>query len=234
MSPGRFEGQLAVVTGASRGLGYAVAERLGAEGAQLVAVARTVGGLEELDDAVAKARSAAGLPSEGAPKPVLTPLDITDAPAVNRLGAALFERFGKIDILVHAAAHCPPLSPMAHGGEKDFTRAFEVNTTAVRSLLRSLDLPLRQAPSPRIAHIHDPKPDEKFWGPYAASKTAGLTLMRAYAAETPSVTLLVQTPPPMPTALRARAYPGEDRAPLTPCDEVAETIAASIARSISG
>ena len=233
MSAGRFEGQVAVVTGASRGLGSAVAERLGAEGAQLVAVARTVGGLEELDDAVAKARAEAGVTSEAAPKPVLAPLDLTDAAAVNRLGAALFERFGKIDLLVHAAAHCPPLSPVVHGGEKDFTRTFDVNAAAARSLLRSLDLPLRQAPAPHIVYIDDPKADAKFWGPYTASKAAGLALMRAYAAETPSVTLLVETPPPMPTALRARAYPGEDRAALTSCADVAAAMMETLASKVT-
>lgn len=214
-----FAGRVAAVVGASRGLGFALATRLGAAGAQLVAVARTVGGLEELDDAVTSA---------GGPKPVLVPLDITDADGVDRLGAAVFERFGRVDLLALVAAQSSPLSPAAYAAPKDVERAFAVNAMAQWRLIRSFDLLLRQSERPRLLYVADRSPGDQLWSAYAASKSAGETFARAYAAETAAVRLHLAAPPAMPTALRARTHPSEDRAKLTPVHDVADAILADL------
>ena len=204
---------IAVVTGASRGLGFALAERLGAAGAQIVAVARTVGGLEELDDRIVAA---------GGPNALLVPLDLADGDGVDRLGAALFERFGRVDILAHCAAQSAPLSPIAHGAQKDVEKAFAVNAEATRRLIRSLDLLLRQSSAPRLLYTADRKAGERFWGAYGASKAAGEAYVASYVAETKQIIAHIVEPPPMPTALRARSHPGEDRSTLTPAAAVAD------------
>ncbi|MEM9196461.1 MAG: SDR family oxidoreductase, partial [Pseudomonadota bacterium] len=203
----------ALVTGASRGLGYATALALGGRGWQVIALARTVGGLEELDDAI---RSAGGLPA------TLVPADLTDAAALPRLGLAIHERWGRLDLLVHCAAHAPPLAPAPHIAEKDADRAWEVNAQATQRLIVMADPLLRAAAAGQAVFCDDPT-SGKFWGAYAASKAAARALVAAYGAEAqrtgPAVLSVV--PPPMPTALRARFFPGEDRAGLTPCAEAA-------------
>lgn len=216
----RFDGRIALVTGASRGLGFALAERLGADGAQVIAVARTVGGLEELDDAIGAA---------GGPKPVLVPLDLSAGDAVDQMGGALFERFGRIDILAHCAAHSTPLSPVAYGAEKDAARAFAVNAEGTRRLIRSMDGLLRQSDAPALMYTADRKAGGKFWGAYGASKAAGEAYVASYAAETPKIRALIMEPPAMPTALRARAFPSEDRSGLAKPREVAAEMAKELA-----
>lgn len=216
-----FAGRVALVTGASRGLGRALAEQLGAAGAQLVAVARTVGGLEEMDDAVQQA---------GGPKALLAPLDLADGEGIDRLGGALHERFGRVDILVHAAAHAAPLTPTAHLEPKELDRLLAINATATARLIRSIDPLLRVAEKPQAVFVIDRKSGAPFWGGYGASKAAGEALARSYGAESgagerPVATHLFE-PPPMPTALRARTHPGEDRAHLTACAVVAGRVLA--------
>lgn len=210
-----FAEKIALVTGASRGLGFALAERLATAGAQVVAVARTVGGLEDLDD-----RVRAG----GGPKPLLVPLDLADGDGVDRMGAALFDRFGRLDLLAHCAAQAAPLSPVAHGAEKDVEKAFAVNAEGTRRLLRSVDLLLRQSAAPTLYYPADRKAGAKFWGAYGASKAAAEAYVASYAAETPQIRALIGEPPAMPTALRARAFPSEDRAGLTPVGTVADDL----------
>lgn len=212
-----FETRIALVTGASRGLGFALAERLGAGGAQVIAVARTVGGLEELDDAITAAE---GL------KPVLVPLDLAEGDGADQMGGALFERFGRIDILAHCAAHSTPLSPVAYGAEKDALRAFAVNAEGTRRLIRSMDGLLRQSDAPVLFYAADRKAGQKFWGAYGASKAAGEAYVASYAAETPKIRTVIVEPPAMPTALRARTHPGEDRSrPAKPRDVAVEMTA---------
>ena len=216
-----FEGLVALVTGASRGLGRATAERLGAAGAQVVAVARTVGGLEEMEDAILAA---------GGPKALLAPLDLADGEGVDRLGGALNERFGRVDLLVHAAAQAAPLTPVAHQGPKELEQLMRINALATGRLIRSIDPLLRLSEIRQAVFVIDRKAGAPYWGGYGASKAAGEALARSYAAEAGvgerPVTVHLYDPPPMPTALRARTHPGEDRSALTPCSVAAGRLAA--------
>lgn len=215
----RFAGEIALVTGASRGFGFAVAERLGAAGAQVIAVARTVGGLEELDDRIK---------TLGGPGAVLVPLDLTDGDGIDRLGLALHERFGRLDLLVHAAAMGARLTPVAHQDPKELEKLLAANIGATHRLIRSLDPLLRQADAPVFALIDDPKGGEQFWGGYGASKAGAVALARSYAAETAGVRVLIHTPPAMPTALRGRTHPGQDRNALTPIRDAADGLLAEL------
>lgn len=213
-----FRDRIALVTGASRGFGYAVARALGAAGAHVVALARTVGGLEELDDAIKAERGTA----------TLVPLDVTDDPALERLGAALFERWGRLDLWVHAAIHAPALSPTGHIDAKDMDRALAINVRASQRLIRVLDPLLRQSPRGRAVFLADRDGEgARFHGLYQATKQAQIALATAWAREaeaTPDFRVVIAEPPPMPTALRARFYPGEDRARLTDPDEAARRL----------
>ena len=217
MSKNEATPKIALVTGASRGLGYSVAKALAAQGSQIVAVARTVGGLEELDDAIC---SAGGL------KPVLVPLDITDGDGVDRLGAALFERFGKVDLWVHCAAQGAPLSPAAHVKPKDLQKLWAVNTAATQRLIASIDPLLRQSQNGQALICVDEKAGGQYWGAYGATKAAAAAIAESYAAETPGVQVHLYAPPALPTAVRARTHPGEDRSALTPTDVGAQEIVA--------
>ncbi|MEM9048872.1 MAG: SDR family NAD(P)-dependent oxidoreductase [Pseudomonadota bacterium] len=212
--------RIALVTGASRGLGFATAAALGARGWQVIAFARTVGGLEELDDTIRKA---------GGPPATLVPADITDKAALPRMGLAIHQRWGRLDLLVHCAAHAPPLAPAPHIDDKDADRAMAVNGLGLQRLIVMADPLLRAAEAGRAVFCDDPV-DGKFWGGYAASKAAGRAIARAYAAESvrtgPDIRLFV--PPPMPTALRARFFPGENRDSLTAIDRAAEALLASL------
>lgn len=220
--PESFANSIALVTGASRGLGRSIAEALGAEGAHVIALARTVGGLEEADDAI---RAAGG----GA---TLVPLDVTDDAGLERLGAAIHERWGRLDLWVHAAIHAPPLAPAGHVDAKDFDRALAVNARAVQRLIRVLDPLLRAAPAGRAVFLDDPGAAGKFHAAYAAGKAAAAAITRAWAAEAAATgpAVLHAAAPPMPTALRARFHPGEDRAALTPTAEVAARLLAALAQ----
>lgn len=213
----RFADRVALVFGASRGLGRAIAQELGEAGAQVIASARTVGALNELDDVVKDA---------GGPPLVQAPLDLMDLEALDRLGAAIFERWGRLDILVNCAAHAPPLTPVGHASFKDVDRAFGVNALAVQRMVRAFDPLLSAAPSARALFMTDDKTSRAYWGPYAASKAAGAAFAAAYRAEKESGTVKVEiyAPPAMPTALRGRFYPGEDRSKLAKPRQVAADV----------
>ena len=193
-----------MITGASRGLGAALAERFAAEGATLVLVARTPGALEEVDDRV---RAAGG-------KATLVPLDLTETQAIDQLGGALAERFGRLDVLVGCAAELGPLSPLGHVTPAAFARVMAVNATANWRLIRSLDPLLRASQAGRAIFVTcaQARAGKAFWGAYAASKAALEALTMAYAAETQRMALRVNLIDPgiMRTRLRAQAYPGED------------------------
>jgi len=210
---GRLAGRIALVTGASRGIGAAVAKRFAAEGAHLVLVARTQGGLEEVDDAI---REAAGIKDdeEGA---TLVPLDLTDYAAIDRMGAALYERFGRLDILVGNAGILGELSPVGHIEPEDWDAVMATNLTANWRLIRSLD-PLLQASEAGRAIFVTSGVARKvfpFWGGYAVSKAALEMLVKIYAAENEktNVRANILDPATARTAMRAKAMPGED--PMT-------------------
>jgi NAD(P)-dependent dehydrogenase (short-subunit alcohol dehydrogenase family) len=214
----RLSGRVALVTGASRGIGYAVASAFAAEGAHVVALARTVGGLEELDDAI---RIAGGTAT-------LVPADLRDYPALDRLGAALFERFGKLDIFIGNGGILGRLTPLAHVDPKLWDEVMAVNVTANWRLIRSLDLLLRQSDSGRALFVTSgvARRVPAYWGPYAVSKAALEALVKTYAAETATTNLRVNlvSPGPVRTRMRAEAMPGEDPETLPPPEAVAAAL----------
>lgn len=211
-------GRVVLVTGASRGLGYAAAKNAAARGAHVIAVARTVGGLEDLDDEI----QALGAST------TLVPMDLTDGEAVDRLGAAIFERWGQLDGLIGNAGALGVLSPLPHIQPKDFANVFAINVEANYRLIRSLDLLLRQSDAGRAVFISSgaalsAKP---YWGLYAASKAALDTMIKAYAGEMAitNVKANIFYPGQVRTAMRAKAMPGEDPMTLPSPDEVAPKI----------
>lgn len=207
--------RIALITGASRGLGAALAEAL-APDHHIVAVARTVGALEELDDRI-RARGGAA---------TLAPMDVTRPEAMAQLCRGIFDRWGHVDIWAHAAIHAAPLAPANHVDARDMERSLAVNVAATSSLIVMVTPLLDAAEAGTALFFDDPRAGEKFFGAYGGTKAAQIALARSWAAETvrtgPRVRIV--TPPPMPTATRARFFPGEDRAALTPAREAAEAI----------
>jgi NAD(P)-dependent dehydrogenase (short-subunit alcohol dehydrogenase family) len=203
--------RVAVVTGASRGIGRAVALALAKAGAHVIALARTEGALTELDDDI---RKVAG---EGA---TLVPLDITDYDGLDRLGAAIFERWKKLDILIGNAGLLGPLSPLGHVRPKDFERVMAINLTANYRLIRSLDPLLKFSDAGRAVFLTSGagRKFQPYWGPYAISKAALDALVKTYAGECEgtSVKANLFSPGPIRTRMRAEAMPGEDPETLQP------------------
>jgi NAD(P)-dependent dehydrogenase (short-subunit alcohol dehydrogenase family) len=196
--------RIALVTGASRGIGYHVAKQLAAAGAHVIAVARSVGGLEELDDEIKAAGGQA----------TLVPLDVADMPAIDRLGGAINERWGKLDILVANAAILGVISPIGHVEAKTFEKVMAINVTSTWRLIRSVDPLLRNSDAGRaiIVSSSAAHAGRAFWAPYAASKAAVEALARSWADETRNMPLRVNAfdPGRTRTAMRAQAMPGED------------------------
>ncbi len=197
-------GKVILVTGASRGIGYAAALEAARRGAHVVAVARTVGGLEELDDEIQDLGSSS----------TLVPLDLRDGDAIDRLGAAIFERWGHLDGLVGNAGQLGVLSPLAHIKPEDFEKVMAVNVAANYRLLRSVDLLLRQADAGRAVFVSSgaAKSARPFWGLYAASKAAVDAMVKSYAGELAQTKVKANVfyPGVVRTAMRAKAMPGED------------------------
>jgi NAD(P)-dependent dehydrogenase (short-subunit alcohol dehydrogenase family) len=213
------DARVALVTGASRGLGYAVARALGAAGTRVIALARTVGGLEELADEIDAA---------GGPAPTLVPLSITDEGGLQRLCLAIDERWGRLDLAIHCAAHAAPLTPAPHLANKDFDQSVEVNLKGTERLIVMLAPLLLAAPAGRFVYVGDNRAGQPYYGAYGATKAGAEALVRSWAAETvqlgPQVTVF--QPQPMPTAVRGRFFPGEGPEKLTPCaDEAARLLA---------
>lgn len=209
-TPGRLAGRIALVTGASRGLGAAAALAYAAEGAHCVLVARTVGGLEEVDD---KIKSLGG-------SATLVPLDVTDGPGIDRMGAALYERFGRLDIVLGNAGILGVLSPIGHIDPKIFEQVMAVNVTANWRLIRSLDPLLRRAEAGRAIFVTSgiSRRVVPYWSAYAASKAALDMLVSVYAAEIAHTAVRVNlfNPGPIRTSMRSEAFPGEPEADQTP------------------
>ena len=210
--------RVALVTGASRGIGYATALALAKAGAHVIALARTVGGLEELDDAIKALGGSA----------TLVPLDLTDYPGIDRLGLALHERFGRLDVLVGNAGILGPLSPLDHVEPQAWEAVIAVNVTANWRLIRAMDRLLKLSNAGRVVFVSSGIASLAlaYWGPYAVSKAGLETLARTYAAETATTNVRVNifTPGPMRTRMRAQAFPGEDPMTHETPEKVAEKI----------
>ena len=219
MTEKRLEGRVAVVTGASRGIGWQAAMALAQEGAHIIAVAKTVGALEELDDEIQSIGGSA----------TLVPLNLTDYEAIDRLGAAIFERWGKLDILFANAGLLGPITPLGHADpKKDWEKVMGVNLTANWRLIRSLDPLLRQSDAGRALFMTSGAPHKcnAYWGIYSISKAGLEAMVRTYAAETKQTNLRVNcyNPGATRTAMRAKAAPGEDPMTLPHPSELAPSI----------
>jgi NAD(P)-dependent dehydrogenase (short-subunit alcohol dehydrogenase family) len=216
----RLAGTLALITGASRGIGAAIAKRFAGEGAHVVLVARTVGGLEEVDDSIRASGGSA----------TLLPLDLADGAKIDQIGPSLHQRFGRCDILVGNAALLGPLSPMGHIDARDWDRITAVNLTANWRLIRTLDPLLRLAPAGRAIFVTCAVTAEvhPYWGAYAASKAALETLARTYAGEVSKTKLRVNLIDPgvVRTKLRATAFPVENQETLRQPEDVTEAFVA--------
>lgn len=213
-----FAGRIALVTGASRGIGRAAAIALGQEGAHVICVARTVGGLEETDDAIQKAGGTA----------TLVPLNLKDFSAIDRLGASIHERWGKLDAFLGNAGTVGVLTPLAHLDPKVFQELLEINVTANWRLLRSFDPLLRLSDAGRVLMVSSAaaRRNTAFWGGYAMSKAALEMITFTYAAECNGTPIRVNAfdPGPVRTIMRAKAMPGEDPASLPRPEELAPMI----------
>ena len=213
-----LENHIALVTGASRGIGRAAAVALGAAGAHVICIARTVGGLEEADDEIKAAGGSA----------TLVPLDLKDFEALDRLGASIFERWKKLDIFFGNAGILGVLGPLSHLQPKEFGKLLDINVTANYRLIRSLDPLLRQSDAGRVLFVtsgvaRNPRP---FWGGYAMTKAALESLALTYAAECDGTNVKVNlfNPGPMRTVMRAKAMPGEDPGTLPKPESAAPMI----------
>jgi len=211
-------GRVALVTGASRGIGRAAAKALAGQGAHVILVARTIGGLEEVDDEIQRAGGTA----------TLVPLDLKDFPALDRLGASIHERWGKLDAFLGNAGVLGALTPLSNLEPKVFQELIDINVTANWRLIRSLDPLLRTSDAGRAlfltsgaARHHTP-----FWGGYAMSKAALESLVLTYAAECTGTNVRANllSPGPLRTKMRAKAMPGEDPETLRPPEAVSGLI----------
>jgi NAD(P)-dependent dehydrogenase (short-subunit alcohol dehydrogenase family) len=205
---GRLQGRITVITGASRGIGRAIAARFAAEGAKLVLLARTKGALEELDDEIRAA---------GHDAPTLLPADLREQGQIDRIGAALYERFKRLDVLVGNAGVLGPMRPLIHVEPAAWDDVLRINLTANWRIIRSFDPLLRLSDAGRAIFVSSTVASRPraYWGPYAVSKAALEMLVRTYAAEiekTPIRANLIN-PGPTRTRMRAEAFPGED--PMT-------------------
>ena len=227
---GQLSGRIALITGASRGIGRAVALRYAAEGAQIVAVARSVGGLEELDDEIQ---------ALGAPPALLVPVDLADLDRIDPLGPQLFQRVGRLDILVANAALLGTLGPIGHHDPKLWDEVFRVNVHANWRLIRTLDPLLRRADAGRAIFVTSGAATRAnaYWGAYCASKAALDQMIRVWALELErtNVRANLLSPGATRTTMRANAFPGEDPMTLKPpedlCDLFVELALASCLRN---
>jgi NAD(P)-dependent dehydrogenase (short-subunit alcohol dehydrogenase family) len=213
----RLKDRIALITGASRGIGRAVAKKFAAEGAHVLLLARTRKLLEQADDRI---RSGGG-------KATLIPLDLADGKAIDALGPSLYERFGRLDILVGNAAILGRLSPLTHIPSEHWERSFAVNVTANWRLIRTLDPLLRRSDAGRVIFVTSSgvaQSGRAYWAPYSVTKAALECLAKTYANETQDSPIKVNLIDPGATAtrMRAEAYPGEDQSTLRTPEEVAE------------
>lgn len=210
--------RIALVTGASRGIGRAAAKALAAAGAHVILVARTVGALEEVDDEIREAGGTA----------TLVPLDLKDFPAIDRLGATIFERWGRLDALLGNAGVLGNLTPLAQLNPKVFAECLDLNVTANWRLIRSMDPLLRRSDAGRALFVTSgvTRNYRAYWGGYAMSKAALEAIVLTYAAECAGTSVAVNllNPGPLRTRMRQKAMPGEDPESLDPPEAVAPLI----------
>ncbi len=212
-------GQVALVTGASKGIGAATAKALAAAGAHVVLTARTAKALEEVEEAIFQAGGSA----------TIAPADLGDGDGIARLANALAERWGKLDVLIHCAAVLPELTSVRDIDQTQFSKALTVNVLATQALIARFDPLLKASDDPRFIHLttsvaSDPR---AYWGAYAASKAAAENLVACYAEEsrnTSKVRVAIVNPGATRTAMRAKAYPGEDPVSVKPPEAVAERL----------
>jgi len=220
----RFEGQLALVTGASRGIGAAIAKALAAEGAHVILTARTAGALEQVEEAIHAAGGTA----------TIAPLDLIETDSIARLASAVAERWGTLDILVLNAATLGSLSAVQAIDAKEFAKVMTLNVSAQQALIAAFDAALRKSARARVIGITSKvgRQPRAFWGAYGASKAAFETLVQAYGEEVEGISnirVALLDPGATRTAMRERAYPGEDPASVKPPEIVADKIAELIA-----
>lgn len=212
----RLKDKIALVTGASRGIGAAVAKRYAKEGAHVILTARTIGGLEEVDDAIQAAGGTASI----------VPLDVKEGAKIDELGSIIAERYGKLDIFLGNAAMLGMLSPVAQTDPKLWNDVMMVNVNANHRFLRSLDPLLRSAEAARVLFVTSgvTQSVHPYWGVYAASKAALEMMVKAYAAEVDNTNIKVNLVDPgvVATNMRKSAMPGEDQEALAKPDEITE------------
>jgi NAD(P)-dependent dehydrogenase (short-subunit alcohol dehydrogenase family) len=216
-----LSGQIALVTGASKGIGAATAKALAAAGAHVILTARTAKALEEVEDAIFQAGGSA----------TIAPVDLADGDGISRLAGAVAERWGKLDVLVHCAATLPELTSVRDIDQTQFSKALTLNVLAVQALIARFDQLLKASDDPRFVHLTTSvaSSPRAYWGAYAASKAAAENLVACYAEEsrnTSKVRVAIVDPGATRTTMRAKAYPGEDPASVKPPEAVAERLLA--------
>lgn len=212
----RLAGRIALITGASRGIGAAVARRFAREGAQVILTARTVGALEEVDDSIRVEGGTA----------TLAPLDLLEHDGIDPMAASVFERFGRLDVLVGNAAMLGALSPVAHSDPAKWREVIDLDLVANYRLIRAFDPLLRASGAGRAIFVTDAVAQPAaYWGAYAVAKAGLETLVRLYAAEIAKTSVRANLIDPgiVRTRLRADAYPGEDASAHPPPETVTET-----------
>ena len=224
----RFDGQLALVTGASRGIGAATAKALAAEGAHVILTARTAGALEQVEEAIHAAGGTA----------TIAPLDLIETDSIARLASAVAERWGTLDILVLNAATLGSLSAVQAIDPKEFAKVMTLNVSAQQALIAAFDSALRKSARARVIAITSKvgRQPRAFWGAYGASKAAFETLVQAYGEEVEGISnirVALLDPGATRTAMRERAYPGEDPASVKPPEVVADKIVELIASDVA-
>lgn len=220
MTAQALDGRLALVTGASRGIGAAVAEALAAHGAHVILSARTTAGLEAVEDRIHAAGGSA----------TIAPVDLAEQDAIARLAAATAERWDRLDCLIISAAYLPLLTPVAHIDAKEFGKALTVNVLATQALLAAFDPLLKRSGRGRVIGLTSSvgQSPRAYWGAYAATKSAFDTLLGCYAQEVGNISetrVAVVDPGATQTDMRARAFPGEDAASLKPPQLIGQRIA---------
>ena len=211
-----MEKAVALIIGASRGLGFSISVELAKLNYHVVCVARTVGGLEELDDAISSSNGTA----------TLAPLDINNTEALKNLCYNVFKKWGKIDILVHSAIHAAPLAPVEHIDKSDLSKSITTNVEATQTVISMTQPLLNLSPKPVAVFFSDKESSRKFFGSYGSTKDAQYRLVSTWKKENENklLNVLILEPKPMPTAIRSRFHPGENKKKLTSTNKEAKRL----------